>query len=132
MLYYARGAATDCLDATTLAAGMHTALMQLEPRQRVLLVPPDFTRVHSCAGPLTELAWEFYGDRVRDILPATGTHSPMSEQQIRRMFGRVPSSLFRGTTGAAASRRWERCPRVSSVTFRKVPSTTIGRPKWPR
>ena len=95
MLYYARGAATDCLDAQALGDGLRAALTQLEPRQRVLLVPPDFTRVHSCAGPLTQLAWEYYGDRVRDVLPATGTHSPMTDPQIRQMFGRVPPALFR-------------------------------------
>ena len=37
-------------------------------------MPPDFTRFHSKAGELTEMAWEFYGDRLADVLPALGTH----------------------------------------------------------
>ena len=95
MLYFARGAAADCLDQQTLREGLVAALTQLGPRRKVVIVPPDFTRLHSCAGLLTRLAWEYYGDRVSDILPAIGTHSAMTESQIERMFGPVPQSLFR-------------------------------------
>ncbi len=95
MLCFARGAIDDCLDRQALREGLFAALSQLEPRRKVLLVPPDFTRVHSCAGILTELAWEFYGDRIHDILPALGTHSAMTDRQLEQMFGRVPKSLFR-------------------------------------
>ncbi len=95
MLYYARGAVTDRLDPTALREGLFAGLEKLGPRKKVVLVPPDFTRLHSCAGLLTELAWEYYGDQVQDVLPAIGTHSPMTVPQIEKMFGRVPASLFR-------------------------------------
>lgn len=71
------------------------ALDELGPRRKVLAIPPDFTRFHSFAGPLTRMAWEYYGDRLTDVLPALGTHTPMTPAQISRMFCDMPASLFR-------------------------------------
>ena len=80
MLYYARGSVTDRLSPDDLRAGLHQALARLGPRQRVLVVPPDFTRFHSQAGWLTRLAYDHFGPRLTDVLPALGTHSPMTPE----------------------------------------------------
>ena len=95
MLYYARGSATDRLAPDDLRAGLHAALAKLGPRRRVLAVPPDFTRFHSQAGRLTSLAHEYYGPNLTDVLPALGTHSPMTPGQIAEMFLGVPADRFR-------------------------------------
>jgi nickel-dependent lactate racemase len=95
MLYYARGSVTDRLSPDDLRAGLHQALARIGPRQRVLVVPPDFTRFHSQAGRLTRLAYDYFGPRLTDVLPALGTHSPMTPGQIAEMFPGVPSELFR-------------------------------------
>jgi len=95
MLYFARGSATDQLSTDDLRAGLFAALAKLGPRHRVLAVPPDFTRFHSQAGRLTCLVHEFYGDRLTDVLPALGTHSPMTAEQIHEMYPTVPAGLFR-------------------------------------
>lgn len=95
MLYFARGSVTDNLSEADLRAGLFAALEQLGPRRRVLAVPPDFTRFHSQAGRLTRLAFDFYGAKLTDILPALGTHSPMTSGQIRQMYAGVPEPLFR-------------------------------------
>jgi nickel-dependent lactate racemase len=71
------------------------SLKKLGERKRVLVVPPDITRLHSRAGELTRYAWEYYGERLQAVLPALGTHAPMSPDQMTRMFGAVPQSLFR-------------------------------------
>jgi nickel-dependent lactate racemase len=71
------------------------SLKKLGERKRVLVVPPDITRLHSHAGELTRYAWEYYGERLQAVLPALGTHAPMSPDQMTRMFGAVPQSLFR-------------------------------------
>ena len=42
-------------------------------RPRVATVQ-DFTRAHSQAGIITKLVYEYYGDKVKDILPALGSH----------------------------------------------------------
>ncbi|MCX6625269.1 MAG: lactate racemase domain-containing protein [Acidobacteria bacterium] len=69
--------------------------MPLYVRRKVLALPPDFTRYHSQAGELTRMAWQYYQDRLTDVLPALGTHTPMTAGEIGNMFGDMPQSLFR-------------------------------------
>lgn len=95
MLYFSRGSAHDILSESDVRDGLNSALDKLGERGKVLAIPPDYTRLHSQAGMLTRMAWRYYGDKLTDILPALGTHSPMSGDQISRMFGETPASLFR-------------------------------------
>jgi len=78
-----------------LQSNLFLALDKLGARKKVLAVPPDFTRAHSQSGPITELAWKYYGDKLTDILPALGTHKAMTDKEIADMYGRTPRSLFR-------------------------------------
>jgi nickel-dependent lactate racemase len=71
------------------------SLAKLGKRNRVLVVPPDQSRVHSRAGDLTRYAWEYYGDQLQAVLPALGTHAAMNPEQLARMFGDMPTELFR-------------------------------------
>ncbi len=95
MLYVARGSSTDCLTDQDLREGLTDGLRKLGERKRVLAIPPDFTRFHSMAGRLTEMAYEIYGDRLTDVLPALGTHTPMTTSEINEMFGSTPADRFR-------------------------------------
>jgi nickel-dependent lactate racemase len=110
-LFFAAGSPETVLSLDDARAGLHEALAQLGERKRVLAVPPDFTRFHSQAGVLTEMAWEFYGDRLVDVLPALGTHTAMSEYQRATMFGITPREIFR-------VHNW----RTDVVTLGDVPS----------
>jgi nickel-dependent lactate racemase len=94
-LFFAAGSAETEMSAVEIRAGLREALGKLGERKRVLAVPPDFTRFHSKAGELTEMAWEFYGDALVDVLPALGTHTAMTDSQIATMFGKTPRELFR-------------------------------------
>ncbi len=94
-LFLAIGSPATELSRGEIRTHLHRALSALGPRRKVLAVPPDFTRVHSRAGQLTEFAWEFYGERLTDVLPALGTHSAMTDAQIGKMFGKIPRELFR-------------------------------------
>jgi nickel-dependent lactate racemase len=95
MMYFEQGSAHAELHEQDIQRGLSEAFRQMGPRNRVLAIPPDITRVHSMAGKLTEMIWEHYGERLKDILPALGTHTAMTGQEITRMFGAVPGSLFR-------------------------------------
>ena len=95
MLYYSRGSTTDELQVPDLMTGLFAAFDKIAATGKVLAVPPDFTRYHSFAGLLTRLAYEYYGKQLTDILPALGTHSPMTAAQIDEMFSGVPETLFR-------------------------------------
>ena len=93
--YYAQGSPQTDLTLDDLRAALTGTLRRLEPRRRVLAIPPDYTRGNSMAGPLTRFAYEYLGDRLTDVLPALGTHAPMSELQLDAMFSGVPKRLFR-------------------------------------
>jgi nickel-dependent lactate racemase len=94
-LLFAAGSPEMEMSPAEYRAGLFEALSKLGERKKVLAVPPDFTRFHSKAGELTEMAWEFYGDRMTDVLPALGTHVAMTDKQIATMFGSTPRDLFR-------------------------------------
>jgi nickel-dependent lactate racemase len=95
MIYSGTGSVDTHLDTAQLRKILVEALDKLGPRNRVLVIPPDFTRFHSHAGLLTQFIWDYYGDALVAVLPALGTHSPMTEKQIRDMFGDMPPSLFK-------------------------------------
>jgi nickel-dependent lactate racemase len=94
-LYCAVGGANADLSPDELEYLLVESLVKLGPRNRVLAVPPDQTRLHSRAGELTRYAWQYYGDRLKAILPALGTHAAMKPAQIARMYGDMPLDLFR-------------------------------------
>ncbi|MDD5063927.1 MAG: lactate racemase domain-containing protein [Phycisphaerae bacterium] len=95
MLYFKRGHKGDSLSAQDLREGLFAAFEKLGARKKVLAVPPDITRFHSRAGEITNLAWKYYKDKLTDILPATGTHYPMTDDEINVMFSDTPHGLFR-------------------------------------
>ncbi len=70
-------------------------LRQHGPLKRVLILPPDMTRLHSWAGFLTcELYDQLHQNAEVAILPAVGTHVPMSADELTHMFPGVPHSVF--------------------------------------
>jgi nickel-dependent lactate racemase len=95
MIWFEQGSPRAVLTDEDLRSALHGVFDKLGPRKKVLAIPPDFTRFHSRAGRLTELSWEYYRNRLTEVLPALGTHAPMTTREISRMFGKVPAKLFR-------------------------------------
>ena len=95
MLLYSRGSESDDLSEEDLKKGIEEAFGKIGAKKKVLAIPPDFTRYHSHAGILTRLLWEYYKEKLTDILPALGTHTAMSKEEIQTMFGNTPLDLFR-------------------------------------
>lgn len=95
MIYFEAGSKSHDMSADDLKNGLFAAFDKLGTKNKVLAIPPDYTRFPSRAGELTEFTWEYYRARLTDILPALGTHSPMTEEQIEHMFGNTPRMLFR-------------------------------------
>lgn len=93
-LYCAQGAKDLELSSGELRDLLFSALEKLGSRKKILVVPPDQTRAASQAGELTRYAWEYYRDNLRAVLPALGTHKPMSAERIAGMFGSIPLNLF--------------------------------------
>jgi nickel-dependent lactate racemase len=94
-LYCATGSQETALSRAQLNDLLTEGLTKLGDRRNVLAVPPDQTREHSRAGELTDLAWKYYGDRLKAVLPALGTHTAMRPAQIAHMFPETPRNLFR-------------------------------------
>jgi nickel-dependent lactate racemase len=70
-------------------------LRQRGPLRRVLILPPDMTRLHSWAGFLTcELYDQLHRVAEVAILPAVGTHLAVSAAELTHMFPGVPHSVF--------------------------------------
>jgi nickel-dependent lactate racemase len=95
MIYFESGSINQEFSSEDLKKGLFEALEKMGKKHKVLAIPPDYTRLPSRAGELTEYAWQFYGDAMTDVLPALGTHSPMTSHQIEHMFGTLPASLIR-------------------------------------
>ncbi|MAT12303.1 MAG: D-mannonate epimerase [Rhodopirellula sp.] len=114
-LYYAAGSPTTEISDEQMREALHLVLEQLGERKKVLTLPPDFTRYNSRAGQLTCMAYEFYGSAMTDIMPALGTHVPMPEWQLDKMFPGVPHDLIR-------PHRW----RDDVVTIGEVPTEFVS------
>ncbi len=95
MMYFEKGSENAVLTNADLENGIKTALEKLGKRNKVLIIPPDFTRFHSRAGDLTVYAYNHLKDSVTDILPALGTHTAMTNEQLSEMFPGIPKLLFR-------------------------------------
>jgi nickel-dependent lactate racemase len=95
MLYFAQGSENESIGSEKLKEFIFSTLQKLGARKKVLAIPPDFTRFHSQAGIITELVYDYYKDKLVDVLPATGTHYPVNQSEREMMFGSVPANLFR-------------------------------------
>ena len=69
----------------------------LQTHKKVLLIPPDITRSNSGAGQITAMYYELLtkaGAWV-DVLPALGTHRPMTREEQVSFFGAdIPADRF--------------------------------------
>ncbi len=95
MLFYSKGGKNYNFSSDELRVALYSVYELLGKKKKVLAIPPDFTRFHSRAGELTYFSWEYYKDKLTDILPALGTHYPMTKDEIKKMFLDTPIDLFR-------------------------------------
>ena len=88
----------------TISTGEKRAALELALKgtgkvlRRVLVLPPDHTRLNSDAGELTRLLYEMLSplNVAVDIMPTLGTHSPMTAGQLRMFFGEgIPLERFK-------------------------------------
>ncbi len=114
MLYCAEGSPRDRISSRKLRELINQSLDRLGSKKRVLVVPPDITRAHSRAGEITRMIWDYYQDRLAGILPALGTHTPMTDPELDEMYPGIPRELF-------LVHRW----REDVVTLGEVPASYV-------
>src|SRR6185503_13753855 len=92
---FAEGAPDAVIDRGRVETLLDELIGGLGRLDRVLLVPPDFTRFHSGAGELTSLLYARLSARANvEVLPALGTHAPMTPADIQTMFPGIPLDRF--------------------------------------
>ncbi len=57
--------------------------------KKVLIIPPDYTRLYSGAGKIVAYYYDMLKESCHiDIMPAVGTHEAMNEKEVRDFFGK--------------------------------------------
>jgi len=74
---------------------MMSALKLLVAAEAVEATVEECLRFDAPLHMFTRYVYDYYGERLTDILPALGTHFAMSAHEIEHMFPGVPASLFR-------------------------------------
>ena len=96
--YIAHGEKNTVITTEEKRALLHEAFLKLGGiPKKILVIPPDITRLHSNAGELTRILYELWdtaNGTTFDILPAIGTHAPMTEAQIAEMYGDLPKATY--------------------------------------
>lgn len=86
-------AALSSLEAEQVARDLIGRLSA--PPKRVLLIPPDFTRFHSGAGEICVILHRLLSPTATvELLPALGTHRPMTDAELDAMFPGIPHARF--------------------------------------
>ena len=96
--YIAHGGKNTVITTKEKGALLQEALLKLGGiPKKILVIPPDITRLHSNAGELTRILYELWNaanGTTFDILPAIGTHAPMTEAQIAEMYGDLSKATY--------------------------------------
>ncbi|MEX0612352.1 MAG: lactate racemase domain-containing protein [Pirellulales bacterium] len=94
--------------------------------KRVLLLPPDITRMHSGAGRLTEILYRLLADEAEvHVIPTLGQHVPHTPPENRQMFGSIPNERIHAHDWRGG------CVDVGEVPARFVDEATHGAADWP-
>lgn len=93
--------------------------------KRVLLLPPDITRMHSGAGRMTEIIYQILSrDADVHVIPTLGQHEPHSREQNARMFGSIPHERIH-------AHHWiNTVVRLGEVPANFVEQVTHGAANW--
>lgn len=115
MEYFSEGSVGAMITPERVSELLDPMLEKMDRLERVLLLPPDFTRYPSGAGEITCLLYRRLAPKSSVmIMPAVGTHRPMSKEEISTMFPGIPHDIF-------LEHRW----RESLAHLGEVPSEFV-------
>jgi len=93
--------------------------------RRVLLLPPDITRMHSGSGWITECFYNLLKDSAEvHVIPTLGQHEPHTREQNAQMFGSVPHERIHPHDWRGG------CTYLGDVPAEIVKQTTGGAADW--
>lgn len=83
------------ISAREIEESIVSYLSQFSNLKNILILPPDISRLNSYAGEIVNVIYKKMKGINIDIMPALGTHLPMTVNQIRRMYGDIPLEVFK-------------------------------------
>jgi nickel-dependent lactate racemase len=124
---------SECIDSVRMEALMHDTVAEARRRicdtpKRVLLLPPDITRMHSGAGKVTEMLYHLLADGVPGaevhVIPTLGQHVPHTPEQNREMFGTIPNDRIHAHDWIGG------CTTIGEIPAEFVQETSDGAADW--
>ena len=93
--------------------------------KRVLLLPPDITRMHSGSGWITEAFYKLLKDEADvHVIPTLGQHEPHTREQNAQMFGSIPHERIHAHDWRGG------CVRVGEIPADYVKQVSAGAADW--
>lgn len=93
-MFYAENLDTPLPDSEWKST-LDTWIRQVQPGEKILILPPDITRCYSYAGKITAYLYEKLSGTCRiRIMPAVGTHRQMTRKEQEEFFGPIPENSF--------------------------------------
>jgi nickel-dependent lactate racemase len=110
---------------------MHQTVAEAKKRlcgtpRRVLLLPPDITRMHSGAGRLTEILYQLLSPEADvHVIPTLGQHVPHTPEENQRMFGSIPEERIHKHDWRGG------CVQIGEISAEEVAASCNGVADWP-
>jgi nickel-dependent lactate racemase len=93
--------------------------------KRVLLLPPDITRMHSGSGWITEAFYNLLAPTADvHVIPTLGQHEPHTREQNAQMFGKIPHERIHPHDWRGG------CVQIGEVPADYVKEKTAGAADW--
>ena len=73
MLLFAKGSDKESLLPKDVKEALFSVFDKLGSSKKILAIPPDISRFHSMAGEITGIVYNYYQDKLTDVLPSIGT-----------------------------------------------------------
>ncbi len=116
------GGGSEGLSERQVRQALEESLSGLKTKLRkILLIPPDYTRLHSYAGVIARILFEWLSPGCEvDILPALGIHAPVSREEWDSMYAGIPYDRM-------LIHHWrDRIVRLGAIPDAKVSEITGG------
>lgn len=91
---FLRAETQDGLSDDRIEEALRLTLESAGELKKILVIPPDVTRLNAYAGEITRMIWDLVPDCQVDIMPALGTHMEMTEEELEFMFPGIPYDHF--------------------------------------
>ncbi|UUO08238.1 nickel-dependent lactate racemase [Blastopirellula sp. J2-11] len=94
--------------------------------RRVLLLPPDITRMHSGSGQITEMLYNMLaGEADVHVIPTLGQHVPHTPEENVTMFGSIPEEKIHPHDWRGG------CVQIGEISAAEVSAACGGIADWP-